>query len=72
MGRDVVTKSQKLDPRTNTADYIVQAADWLVKALETDNPALTRERAITALRWLEQTGVVKVTPPRADNYKFRD
>lgn len=72
MGRDVVTKSKVLDKRTNTAYAICEAGDWLVKALETRDPAMTREYAVIALRWLEQTGVLEILPPSANNTKFRE
>ena len=70
MGKDMATKSQVLDKRTNTANAIIEAADWLVKALETHEPSTTREYAINALRWLEQTGVLEILPPSTNKFRI--
>lgn len=70
MGRDVVTKSQKLDPRTNTAQAIKEAAAWLQKALETNDKEETKKLLPIALWHLYTTGVTEVTPPTSNNIRF--
>ena len=68
---DMTTKPQKLDKRTGIAVAINEAANWLSLALRTQDRADQREQMLTALRWLEKTGVTEIEPPSIDQIRFK-
>ena len=68
---EMTTKEQRLDKRSNTAHQIIEAASWLDQALDTQNPSLTREYILVALRWLEKTGVAdELLPPSIESKRI--
>ena len=63
------TKPVELDKRTNAANAVNEAAQWINLAMETDDRARRQIYMITALRWLESTGVTDTAIPSIESIR---
>ena len=70
MGVKMVTKAQSLDPRTNTAASIREAAQWLQIALMANDKEEVKKNVTLALWHLRTTGVTGVIPSSSEDHRF--
>ena len=68
-GAEMATKPVELDKRTNAANAVNEAAQWINLAMETDDRARRQIYMITALRWLESTGVTDTAIPSIESIR---
>lgn len=67
----MATKPIEIDKRTNTAHAISEAAEWINLALEPEERSTRQVYMITALRWLESTGVTDTAIPSIETIRFK-
>ena len=67
----MVTKPLEIPKKSNIANAIKQAAEFLNLAITEENPAKHEQYIQTALRWLETTKVTETMPPSIENIRLR-
>lgn len=70
MGK-MATKEQKLDKRTNIAQTIREAAQWMQIALMSNDKEEMKKNLTLALWHLYTTGVTDITPPSSEDHRFK-
>ena len=65
------TKPLELPKKSNIANAINQAAEFLQLGILEENQVKKEQYLQTALRWLETTNVTETVPPSIDNIRIR-
>lgn len=65
------TKPLEIPKKSNIANAINQAAEFLNLAITEENPVKKEQYMQTAIRWLHMTGVISVMPPSIENIRLR-